>query len=230
MSSAPGWRFAALVFDFDGVLVESLDIKRQAFAELYQPYGEDVVRQVVAFHQAHGGVSRYDKIRHFEHVLLGLSTIEDEILEKAEAFARLVEDAVVACPEVTGATELLRLLNGQLPCFVASATPEAELRRIVCRRGWSNFFSGVFGTPATKKEILRNILHLVRKPADECLMVGDATADFEAASMAGLRFVGRVAAQHATPFPSHIPLVRNMRELRQMLTTPATANARLFPI
>lgn len=219
MSSAPGWRFAAVVFDFDGVLVESLDIKGQAFAELYQPYGEDVVRQVMAFHQAHGGVSRYDKIRHFEHVFLGLSTIEDEIHEKAEVFARLVEDAVVACPEVNGATELLRLLSGQLPCFIASATPEAELRRIVDRRGWLDYFSGVFGTPDTKKEILRNILHSTRKTANECLMVGDAIADYEAASQSGLQFVGRVQALTAPPFPPHVPLVKDMLEILPVLRT-----------
>lgn len=219
MSSASGSRFAAVVFDFDGVLVESLDIKGQAFAELYQPHGETIVRQVKAFHQTHGGVSRFDKIRHFEHVLLERPTDEEEILEKAEAFARLVEDAVVACPEVTGATELLQLVSSQMPCFIASASPESELRRIVDRRGWSRYFSGVFGTPAAKKEILGDILRAIDKPANECLMVGDAAADFEAANLAGLRFVGRVPALSVSPFPARVPLVMDMRELLQALPT-----------
>jgi phosphoglycolate phosphatase-like HAD superfamily hydrolase len=211
--------FAAVVFDFDGVLVESLDIKTRAFAELYQPHGEAIVMQVVAFHKAHGGVSRFDKIRHFEHVLLGHPIVDDEIQDKAGEFARLVEEAVIACPEVAGATELLRLLSGQLPCFVASATPEAELRRIVYRRGWNDMFSGIFGTPATKKEILLNILHTTRKPADECLMVGDAMTDFEAARQSGLTFVGRVPVLTASPFPSGVPSVKDMHELLQMLPT-----------
>lgn len=219
MSSAPGRYFAAVVFDFDGVLVESLDIKTQAFADLYQPCGDAIVRQVVSFHKAHGGVSRFDKIRHFEHAFLGRRILEDEILKKAEVFSRLVEDAVIACPEVSGATELLRFLSSQLPCFIASATPEPELRRIVHRRGWSDFFSGVFGAPATKKEILRNILHSTRKPANECLMVGDAKTDFEAASQSGLQFVGRVPALTASPFPSCVPLVKDMHELSQLLPT-----------
>lgn len=219
MSSAPGRQFAAVVFDFDGVLVESLDIKTQAFADLYRSYGDTIVRQVVAFHRAHGGVSRFDKIRHFEHAFLGRRVVEEEILKKAGVFSQLVEDAVIDCPEVSGTTELLRFLSSQLPCFVASATPEPELRRIVHRRGWSDFFSGVFGAPATKKEILRNILHLTRKPANACLMVGDAKTDFEAASQSGLQFVGRVPALTASPFPSRVPLVKDMHELLQLLPT-----------
>ena len=31
--------FEAIVFDFDGVLVESVDIRTRAFVELYRPYG-----------------------------------------------------------------------------------------------------------------------------------------------------------------------------------------------
>lgn len=220
MRSFPNRHFAAVVFDFDGVLVESLDIKTRAFAELYQPYGDAIVGQVVAFHQAHGGVSRFDKIRHFENVFLGREVVEDEILGKAEVFSRLVEDAVIACPEVSGATKLLRFLSGNTPCFVASATPEPELRRIVRRRGWNEFFSGVFGAPTTKIEILCNILRSTRKPANECLMVGDAETDFEAANQSGMHFVGRVPAPIASPFPSCIPLVMDMHELSQLLSIP----------
>lgn len=32
-------KFDAIVFDFDGVLVESVDVKTQAFATLYSEYG-----------------------------------------------------------------------------------------------------------------------------------------------------------------------------------------------
>jgi len=33
--------YQALLFDFDGVIAESVDIKTRAFAELYQEYGTD---------------------------------------------------------------------------------------------------------------------------------------------------------------------------------------------
>ena len=45
---ATDWQ--AIIFDFDGVLVESVDIKTQAFAGLYQSYGETIVGKVVRYH------------------------------------------------------------------------------------------------------------------------------------------------------------------------------------
>ena len=64
-------RYDAVVFDFDGVLVESVDVKTDAFAALYRPYGSDIVEKVVAWHMAHGGVMRFEKFRHFHRVFLG---------------------------------------------------------------------------------------------------------------------------------------------------------------
>src|SRR5687768_6679568 len=45
-------RFDAVVLDFDGVLVESVDVKTRAFARLYSRYGSDVEAEVVAYHLA----------------------------------------------------------------------------------------------------------------------------------------------------------------------------------
>ena len=51
----------AIIFDFDGVLVESLDIKTRAFAKLFGPEGPDMAKRVVDYHLQNGGVSRYEK-------------------------------------------------------------------------------------------------------------------------------------------------------------------------
>jgi len=40
----------AIIFDFDGVLVESVDIKTKAFAGLFEHEGDSIVRRVVAYH------------------------------------------------------------------------------------------------------------------------------------------------------------------------------------
>ena len=54
-----------IVFDFDGVIAESVQVKTNAFAELYGPFGNDVVQKVISHHEANGGVSRYEKIKYY---------------------------------------------------------------------------------------------------------------------------------------------------------------------
>ena len=57
-------RFEAIFFDFDGVLVESVDIKTTAFARLYAGHGEPVADAVVAYHRQNMGTSRFVKFRY----------------------------------------------------------------------------------------------------------------------------------------------------------------------
>ena len=53
----------AIFFDFDGVILESVDIKGWAFGKLFESYPEHV-DEIVAFHFANGGMSRFDKFRY----------------------------------------------------------------------------------------------------------------------------------------------------------------------
>jgi phosphoglycolate phosphatase-like HAD superfamily hydrolase len=209
-------RYEAIVFDFDGVLVESMDLKTQAFATLYRPYGEEVVSKVVAHHLAHGGVSRAKKFRHYHETLLGIRLTPENEIALAQRFSELVEDAVVAAPPVPGAIEFLEKFFRVLPLFVASGTPEDELRRIVERRGMSPYFAGVFGAPRVKGEILSHIAAVGGFPRASMLMVGDAYADYEGASAAGTDFIGRGKPSSGL-FPPGVRLISDLTSLPALL-------------
>jgi len=55
-----------IIFDFDGVICESVDIKTGAFYEMYLPYGEMIAQKVKEHHIQNGGMSRYDKFEYLE--------------------------------------------------------------------------------------------------------------------------------------------------------------------
>jgi phosphoglycolate phosphatase-like HAD superfamily hydrolase len=211
-------RFDAIVFDFDGVLVESVDVKTRAFAALYAPYGADVVRQVVAWHLAHGGVSRYEKFRHFHDVFLGRALAPAEEAALGERFSALVEEAVIAAAWVPGAREFLEGWHARLPLFVASGTPEEELLRIVARRGMARFFAGVAGAPRKKGAILRDFLGRSGAAPERVLMVGDAMTDFDGAAEAGVPFLG-IAPAAANPFPPGVSVLPDLTGLAAFLET-----------
>jgi beta-phosphoglucomutase-like phosphatase (HAD superfamily) len=50
----------AVLFDFDGVIVESVYVKTEAFRELFAGESE-YLSEILAFHLANGGMSRYTK-------------------------------------------------------------------------------------------------------------------------------------------------------------------------
>lgn len=205
-------RFDALIFDFDGVLVESTDVKTKAFATLYAGYGPEIERQVVSYHEEHAGISRFKKFRYFQEVLLGTPYSDSDGEALSTRFSQLVVDAVVDAPFVAGAEEFLDAQKGRMPMFVASGTPDDELHEIVQRRGMVSYFVSVHGTPSTKGQIINNLLESYAFDRNRVLMIGDAVADLEGAHQAGVCFLGRVSGGR-NPFSTDIDVIPDLRAL-----------------
>ncbi|MDP1558635.1 MAG: HAD hydrolase-like protein [Nitrosomonas sp.] len=204
----------AIIFDFDGVVAESGKIKTQAFANLYHAYGEDVVAAVVQYHNQHGGMSRYRKFQYFQqHLLAKPALTVDEEKELDQRFSELVVEAVIASNAVPGANELIRQQAARIPLFVASGTPETELKVIVERRGLTPYFAEVRGAPTLKQTLIAEILFKHQLLADSVLMIGDALVDYESAHANGVAFLGRVYPGDPNPFPAHVQVVPDLRAL-----------------
>ncbi|HBH97434.1 MAG TPA: HAD family hydrolase [Candidatus Omnitrophica bacterium] len=188
----------AIVFDFDGVLVESAVIKTEAFHALFALEGPAVVDQVVAYHLAHEGVSRVEKFRYsYAHILH--RPLDDQALRAlCDRFQRLVMERIVQTSWVVGATEALEWLRRRkIGAFVVSGTPHEELCTILERRSATQRFLGIYGSPPAKPERLASLLSRHGLRGTDVLMVGDAITDYEAAHAAGMRFVARAHPTHA---------------------------------
>jgi phosphoglycolate phosphatase-like HAD superfamily hydrolase len=175
-----------IVFDFDGTLCDSADVKTEAFYELYLPdHGDEFATMVLEYHLTHAGISRYEKIRYVERELLTNDPDGRRVDEVAQRFSDLVEEAVVAAPLFDGVSELLEENSGSVPFAIASATPTEELRRITDRKGISQFFTAIEGSPRTKAEILTGFSHEFTLSPARIVMVGDQPSDADGATSAG---------------------------------------------
>jgi len=204
----------AIIFDFDGVLVESGDIKTQAFANLYQSYDKTIVNEVVRYHKLNGGLSRYKKFRYFQQYLLKkppLTQNEEEELDKS--FSKLVAEAVIASDPVAGANEFVRMEASRIPLFIASGTPETELNTIVTRRGLDPYFTEVRGSPKLKEILIAEILSAHDLTPESVLMIGDALIDYQSAQVNNVSFLGRVRIGDKNPFPKHVNTVSDLQAL-----------------
>lgn len=202
-----------MFFDFDGTLVESLDLKVAAFRTLYAPFGREIEDKAVAYYRANTGISRSVRIRRCHRDLLGEDIAPEELQRLSDRFGALVEDQVVACDMVPGALAFLERHRGVIPLFIASATPQEELERIVQRRNMAAFFTDIFGSPPDKTAILHDIIATHWFDPAAVVMVGDGRSDYEAAAANGLRFVGRVPAGEASVFPPGTTTIADLRDL-----------------
>lgn len=205
----------AVVFDFDGVIVESLDIKADVFSALFSEESPAQRAAVVALHHAHGGIDRYVKFEMIHREILHRPLTAERKAWLGRRFEELVVERVVACPMVAGAQKTLDALKGRLPMAVASGTPDAELKDIIQRRGLSGYFVAAEGSPRRKAEIIAGLMIKYGWDASRVLMLGDAGADWEAARATGIGFIGRVPKDAVSPFPEGTALIRDLTELEK---------------
>lgn len=178
-----------LVFDCDGVLLDSVPVKTRAFARLAEPYGEEARDRFIMYHARHGGVSRYRKFAWFFEEVLHREITPGESDAWGKKFAEYALEEVRSCHMIAGAEAVLKAWCGRLPMYVCSGAPLAELELILRERGLARYFNGVYGSPPAKAELLQTIVSLHKNLApEEFVMVGDAITDADAAEAAGTQF------------------------------------------
>ena len=206
----------AIIFDFDGVIIESVGVKADGFAMLYCPYGKNVVNQVLKHHYANGGVSRYDKFRFYHKNFLGsdLSDVELQVLGKR--FSEFVVRRIIEAPYVKGALEFLTENYRKYSFFVSTGTPQNEIEIITKEKSIFNFFIEIFGTPSSKFEHITTIMNKYSLAKNKTLFIGDSIIDKNAANKAGIQFVARVTSND--DILSHEPVkIEDFTEFRKTL-------------
>ena len=208
----------AILFDFDGVLVESVDIKTKAFAKLFEKEGAEIVNKVVKYHLANGGVSRFKKFDYIYKELLKRQITDKDRIELGNKFANLVIQNVLDAPWISGVKEFLENHSEKLDLYIVSGTPDNELKYIVENKNVSKYFKGVFGSPATKGDLIKHILSTHSYKNEHVVFVGDAITDLNGALEANVSFIGKISNKETNPFSDyHVFLIRDLRELPGLL-------------
>ncbi len=179
--------YSAYIFDFDGVIKDSVKVKSEAFVQLYESEGNEFQQKVEKYHLANGGISRYVKFKVWNE-WLGRSTSEEAIDELAKKFAQLVIDNVVLSPYVNGALAAVEAASNKALTFIATGTPDDEINLILSQLELGGFFHEVHGSSRKKSVIVKDILKRFLLSPSDVLFIGDAQTDYQAASEHGLDF------------------------------------------
>ena len=206
-----------VVFDFDGTLVRSNQIKRDSFYEVVAgvPGAAAILGNLFA------SDFRGDRFAVFGEVARrlgpdGMAGVrEPDAL--AASYGRLCRERIAAAPEVPGAeAALTRLAAAGARLFLISATPQSALSEVVADRGLARFFDLVLGAPTGKPAHLRRVIEACGIDAADIVMVGDGRDDQAAAAEVGCRFVA-VTDQPTMPFGAVETSIPDLRGLPDVL-------------
>lgn len=220
-----------IVFDFDGTLVVSNHIKRQAFYDVtksHDPSGSTVTRILKQYpdKDRHGLFLEIVRELFAKDRIAKNQNLEDLADQWTKTYTLYCEQAIATCEEVPGTSKALQWISQQhIPMYINSRTPTSTLKRLVTLRSFNRYTSGIYGAPATKSENLRQIHNLTGAKPKDMLFVGDSEDDRTAAYEVGCHFVG-ILLGHENRFTQ--PPEHHITDLYQLPTIVTTLQEKSY--
>ena len=182
--------YKTLVFDCDGVVLNSNQLKIQAYYDVAIKFGanEAQAQALVKHHVKLGGISRYPKFEYFLREIMQHPVTEQAMQALLDGFTAEVKRLLKDC-EIAPDLMCIREASANAKWMIISGGDQAELREIFKQRRIDSLFeAGIFGSPDNKDAILAREVDLghILKPA---IFIGDSRYDHQASTKAGLDFV-----------------------------------------
>lgn len=184
-------KYRHLIFDFDGILVESNAIRFEGFQLLFKDYPEEQTGRLIQYARLNGGMSRYQMIRYFFENIQNELISDGTVKTLARRYSELVKQKIIDAEPVKGSLEFLSRYYRDYDFAIVSGSDQEELREICRARKIDNFFVEILGSPLDKESNLSKLLSERDWKRESCAFVGDSINDFDAARPFGITFIGR---------------------------------------
>tara|TARA_B100000795_G_scaffold266513_1_gene249809 strand:+ start:5861 stop:6505 length:645 start_codon:yes stop_codon:yes gene_type:complete len=177
-----------LIFDFDGVILDSVNIKTLAFQEIFKEHSKIIVKKITHHHEVNGGMSRSNKIKYYYKYFIKKRLTkknEEKIIKK---FKLIIFKKILKCKYIVGSYLFIKK-NKNYDCYISSGTPQNELREICKIRGISKYFKKIYGSPQKKEDHIKQIFKKHKQNKRDFIFLGDSITDKDAAKKCNIPFI-----------------------------------------
>lgn len=209
-----------IIFDFDGVIADSNNVKADTFVKLFSNYPGHIKDKIREFHLQNGGMSRFDKFRHIYADFLKEELSKEKFNKLCHDFNKLVINGVINAPLFDGVEDFLKENKNTYDMYIVSGTPSYEIKEIVKKRGLDKYFLNVLGSPRSKKELIEEVLKSKNYQCEEVIFLGDSINDYEGAMGAGINFVAKIDINSGADLFPGVKLkvkVKDIKEFKEYL-------------
>jgi len=184
---------AAIVFDFDGVLVDSEPLHLRAYQEVLEPRGISLLRE--EYYADYLGFDDHGVFRAISTARkwpIDDGEIRRLIREKTDVYEALLAAGSHLYP---GAAESIKRLSASYPLGIASGAAKPEIQATLTSQGLDGYFRFIVAsgdTAASKPapDPYRRAAELHGIPPHACVAVEDSRWGIESAKAAGLWCIG----------------------------------------
>ena len=178
-----------IIFDFDGVLADTIKIKGDVFFSIFKNYGVKTQKYAKEIHFNNTGLQRKYK---FIKILKFLK--EKNIYKKLIDFNNLFEDEYkkqIKKIKINKNFEKFIVNNCKFfKFYISSAAPVKEINQILINNNLDKYFVSIFGSPIKKevsiRKIIKNNLNIKNR---NIIFIGDSMHDYDVAKKLNINFI-----------------------------------------
>ncbi len=181
----------AVVFDMDGVIIDSEPVHIRLEEEMFGELGLSLSREE---HESFMGTSSYEFFESLKKRFRLNENVVDLVADERRRYLKILSSAPL--PIIPGIPELLkRLGESDYRLAVASSAPHEQIDLVMDRSGFADLFDfRVSGDDVENSKpdpaIFRKAASGLRCRPDECWLLEDSTNGITAGRSAGMRTVG----------------------------------------
>ena len=150
--------YKAILWDFDGVIKDSVDVKIEAYLSLFREVNPSIFLKISSHNLTSIGISRLDKIPLYLE-WSGLGATNENVQLYLDKYSQLVKKTVVSSEWVPGVLKYLNKHYLNQKFALITATPKLEIIEILEELNIKNYFQLIYGAPVKKIEAI----HMIKK-------------------------------------------------------------------
>ena len=180
-----------ILWDFDGVILDSMDIRTMGFRKVLANYPEVQVNRLIAFHKKNGGLSRYVKFRHFLQEIRKEQDCDRQVEILAENYSEIMRKNLTSKRRlIKEVVDFIKENHMSYKMHIVSGSDGEELRHLCNKLDLTKYFVSIEGSPTPKVELVSGILRINNYESKYTCLVGDSINDLKAAEENGIDFFG----------------------------------------
>jgi phosphoglycolate phosphatase-like HAD superfamily hydrolase len=184
-------RYKVLLWDFDGVLMDSMPVRDEGFRHVLASYPQEQVAALMAYHRINGGLSRYVKFRYFFETIRGEQVTEEQVQAMAAEFSKVMKRLLLnESLLIQDSLDFVRRQYGHVPMHIVSGSDGVELNMICKSLKLDGYFVSIHGSPTPKNQLVAEVLAAHAYDPSKAVLIGDSINDHQAAKVNGIDFIG----------------------------------------
>ncbi len=179
-----------IIFDFDGVIINSHKVKTEAFFYVFKKFGNHVALKAKNFHLKNISSSRYYKFNSVLKKLPKSKKISINLIDNK--FDNFVNSGIKKLKLSPHLLNFLKKNKNKYFFYISTATPQNKIIEILKKKKIHKYFTNIYGYPKSKEEHINKI----KKNKKDTFFIGDSYSDYLVAKKTKVNFLLKLNSEN----------------------------------